>query len=156
MIFRGSFVQETCFTSFGADLPAPTLIVIAMVDFFVKYWYIVFGLCCFGGIYFLVQAWKRSPKVQAFVDPQPAQVAGTWRDAGRRLSIARWSRNARYDVRRRVARWFEALDSVGPARRQLRLQGSGPKSVQTEVKRRLRVWRSDAEHWGCSEYGGNR
>ena len=28
------------FKSFGADLPAPTLMVIAMSDFFVKYWYL--------------------------------------------------------------------------------------------------------------------
>ena len=58
---------KNVFTSFGADLPAPTLVVIAMSDFFVKYWYIVFGLL-FGGIYFLVQSWRRSPKVQAIVD----------------------------------------------------------------------------------------
>jgi type IV pilus assembly protein PilC len=42
---------KTVFTSFGADLPAPTLVVIAMSDFF-GYWYIVFGIL-FGGIYFL-------------------------------------------------------------------------------------------------------
>jgi type IV pilus assembly protein PilC len=31
------------FTSFGADLPAPTLFVMAISDFFVKYWYMIFG-----------------------------------------------------------------------------------------------------------------
>ena len=31
------------FANFGADLPAPTLIVIAMSDFFVDYWYLIFG-----------------------------------------------------------------------------------------------------------------
>ena len=30
------------FTSFGADLPAPTLIVMAMSDFFVTYWWLAF------------------------------------------------------------------------------------------------------------------
>lgn len=32
------------FKSFGADLPAPTLIVIAMSDFMVSNWYVVFGI----------------------------------------------------------------------------------------------------------------
>src|SRR5574341_2021717 len=31
------------FTSFGADLPAPTLAVMAMSDFFVSYWWAIFG-----------------------------------------------------------------------------------------------------------------
>src|SRR5213078_4529843 len=31
------------FSSFGADLPAPTLFVIAMSEFFVKYWWAIFG-----------------------------------------------------------------------------------------------------------------
>ena len=54
------------FTSFGADLPAPTLMVIAMSNFFVKYWYLLlFGSLGFG--YFLHQAWKRSPAVQTAV-----------------------------------------------------------------------------------------
>jgi len=32
------------FSSFGADLPAPTKVAIAISDAFVKYWYLVFGL----------------------------------------------------------------------------------------------------------------
>src|SRR3954452_10134331 len=39
------------FTSFGADLPAPTLVVIAMSEFFVKYWWLIFGGIG-GGLYF--------------------------------------------------------------------------------------------------------
>ena len=31
------------FTSFGADLPAPTLLVIAISDYFVAYWWAIFG-----------------------------------------------------------------------------------------------------------------
>ena len=34
---------KSVFTSFGADFPAPTLMVIAMSDFMVAYWYVVFG-----------------------------------------------------------------------------------------------------------------
>src|SRR5438445_148963 len=32
------------FSSFGANLPAPTLLVIAVSDFFVRYWYLVIGV----------------------------------------------------------------------------------------------------------------
>src|SRR6185503_17673252 len=42
------------FTSFGADLPAPTLVVIAMSEFFVKYWWAIFGFIG-GGLYFFIQ-----------------------------------------------------------------------------------------------------
>ena len=55
------------FTGFGAELPAPTLFVIALSDFFVKYWYLIFfGVG--GAIYFFLQAWKRSEKMQKFMD----------------------------------------------------------------------------------------
>ena len=40
------------FTSFGADLPAPTLLVMAISEIFVKYWWLIFGLIG-GGFYFL-------------------------------------------------------------------------------------------------------
>ena len=43
------------FSSFGADLPAPTLIVIAMSEFFVNYWYLIFGFLG-GGVIF---SWSR-------------------------------------------------------------------------------------------------
>jgi type IV pilus assembly protein PilC len=38
------------FTSFGADLPGPTLVVMAISDYFVEYWYIIFGAVG-GGVY---------------------------------------------------------------------------------------------------------
>lgn len=41
------------FSSFGADLPAPTLIVIAMSEFFVKYWWLIFGGIG-GALYFFM------------------------------------------------------------------------------------------------------
>src|SRR5687767_6535176 len=43
------------FTSFGADLPAPTLAVIAMSEFFVSYWWAIFGFLI-GGTYFFIQS----------------------------------------------------------------------------------------------------
>lgn len=103
---------KNVFTSFGADLPAPTLAVIAMSDFFVAYWYIIFGIL-FGGGYFLIQAWKRSPKVQATVDRALLKlpVIGELLQKG---AIARWSRTLSTTFAAGVP-LVEALDSVGPA-----------------------------------------
>jgi type IV pilus assembly protein PilC len=120
---------KNVFTSFGADLPAPTLIVIAMSDFFVKYWYIVFGLL-FGGIYFLVQAWKRSPKVQAFVDRSLLKLP-VLGEMLQKASIARWSRTLATTFAAGVP-LVEALDSVGPAAGNY-VYKEATKSVQTEV-----------------------
>src|SRR3954467_8452137 len=47
------------FTSFGADLPAPTLLVMAISDWFVQYWWLIFGVVG-GGIYGFLELWKRS------------------------------------------------------------------------------------------------
>ncbi|MGQ3052885.1 MAG: type II secretion system F family protein, partial [Roseateles sp.] len=58
---------EDVFKSFGADLPAPTLMVIAMSKFFVSYWWAIFGGLG-GGIYFFIQSWKRSEKMQKRMD----------------------------------------------------------------------------------------
>src|SRR5206468_8129508 len=66
MIFVIPAFKEV-FTSFGADLPAPTLFVIGLSEIFVKYWWLIFGSIG-GGFYFFMQAWKRSEKVQAFMD----------------------------------------------------------------------------------------
>src|SRR5438270_1981438 len=58
---------KSVFSSFGADLPAPTLVVIAISDGFVKYWYIIFGAIG-GGLYAFFSMWKRSVPVQIFMD----------------------------------------------------------------------------------------
>src|SRR5688572_12529366 len=55
------------FKNFGADLPAPTLFVIAVSDFFVSYWYAIF-LGIGGGVYAFFWTWKRSEKMQIFMD----------------------------------------------------------------------------------------
>ena len=55
------------FTSFGADLPAPTLVVMAISDYFVKFWYLIFGGIG-GGVYGFLHLWKRSIPVQIFMD----------------------------------------------------------------------------------------
>src|SRR5437764_5720441 len=55
------------FTAFGADLPAPTLIVMALSDWFVASWDVLFPVIG-GSIYGFLEAWKRSLAVQIFMD----------------------------------------------------------------------------------------
>jgi len=47
------------FADFGADLPAMTVVVVNMSDFFVAYWYIIFG-SLFGAMYAFKTAKQRS------------------------------------------------------------------------------------------------
>lgn len=100
------------FTSFGADLPLPTLLVIAMSEFFVDYWWIVFGGLG-GGIYLFVQSWRRSPRLQMVMDRLMLRlpVFGT---LVHKAAVARWSRTLSTMFAAGVP-LVEALDSVGGA-----------------------------------------
>jgi type IV pilus assembly protein PilC len=100
------------FSSFGADLPAPTLIVIAMSDFFVKYWYVLL-LGIAGGVYFLYQSWRRSAAVQVAVDRLLLKVPVVGQLL-HKATVARWTRTLATTFAAGVP-LVEALDSVGPA-----------------------------------------
>jgi type IV pilus assembly protein PilC len=100
------------FTSFGADLPAPTLFVIAVSDAFVKYWYLIFGVT-FGGIYAFFYAWKRSVPVQIFMDRLMLRIP-VFGPLIRKSTIARWTRTLATMFAAGVP-LVEALDSVGGA-----------------------------------------
>jgi len=103
---------EEVFDSFGADLPAPTLLVIAISEFFVAYWWIVFGALG-GGLYFFMQAWKRNLKVQRVMDRVLLKlpVFGTLVE---KSTVARWTRTMSTMFAAGVP-LVEALDSVGGA-----------------------------------------
>ncbi|MFT3664347.1 type II secretion system F family protein [Piscinibacter sp.] len=100
------------FSSFGADLPAPTLVVIAMSEFFVKWWYLIFGGIGFG-IYFFMQAWRRSPRMQKAMDRLLLRVP-VFGDLVNKSCIARWTRTLSTMFAAGVP-LVEALDSVGGA-----------------------------------------
>jgi type IV pilus assembly protein PilC len=100
------------FKSFGADLPAPTLFVIAMSEFFVAYWWIVFG-SLFGGGYFLAQSLKRSEKMQKMRDRLLLKIP-VFGDLINKSAIARWTRTLSTMFAAGVP-LVEALDSVGGA-----------------------------------------
>jgi type IV pilus assembly protein PilC len=100
------------FSSFGADLPAPTLMVIAMSEFFVKYWYLIFGILG-GGAYFFFESWKRSEKMQHAMDRLLLRVP-VFGDLVRKSAVARWTRTLSTMFAAGVP-LVEALDSVGGA-----------------------------------------
>ncbi len=100
------------FKSFGADLPAPTLAVIAMSEFFVEYWWIMFGVII-GGSYCFFQAWKRSERMQMVMDRLMLQIP-VFGPLIHKSVIARWTRTLSTMFAAGVP-LVEALDSVGGA-----------------------------------------
>jgi type IV pilus assembly protein PilC len=100
------------FTSFGADLPAPTLFVMGVSDFFVEYWYLIFGILI-GGVWGFLELWKRSEAVQIAMDRLLLR-APIFGDIVRKSVIARWTRTLSTMFAAGVP-LVEALDSVGGA-----------------------------------------
>ena len=117
------------FTSFGGELPGPTLLVIAMSEFFVSYWYLIFGVLG-GGIYFFLESWKRNEKVQEFMDRlmRKLPIFGVLVD---KSCIARWTRTLSTMFAAGVP-LVEALDSVGGAAGNIVYQHATQK-IQQEV-----------------------
>ena len=122
-------VFKQVFTSFGADLPAPTLIVMAISEFFVKTWYIMFPLIG-GAIYFFLESWKRSLPMQIFMDKLSLKLP-IFGDVIRKATIARWTRTLSTMFAAGVP-LVEALDSVGGASGNY-VYSSATKKIQGEV-----------------------
>ena len=100
------------FASFGAELPGPTLMVITISDFFVAYWWLVFGILI-GTIVGIVMAYKRSVPMQIAVDRTVLKLPVVG-EIVRKATIARWSRTLSTMFSAGVP-LVEALDSVGGA-----------------------------------------
>ena len=100
------------FSSFGADLPGPTLFVIAISEFFVQWWWLIFGGIG-GGLYFFFEAWKRNEKMQKFMDRLLLKVP-IFGVLIEKSCIARWTRTLATMFAAGVP-LVEALDSVGGA-----------------------------------------
>ena len=103
---------KSVFSSFGADLPAPTLFVMAISEVFVAYWWLIFGSIG-GGFYFFMQAWKRNENVQRFMDRLLLKVP-VFGALIEKSCIARWTRTLSTMFAAGVP-LVEALDSVGGA-----------------------------------------
>lgn len=100
------------FSSFGADLPAPTMFVIGMSEIVIAYWYLIFG-GIFGGIYLFFYIWKRSVAMQIVMD-RFSLKAPVFGDLLTKSTIARWTRTLSTMFAAGVP-LVEALDSVGGA-----------------------------------------
>ncbi|MEO8627036.1 MAG: type II secretion system F family protein [Betaproteobacteria bacterium] len=100
------------FSSFGADLPGPTLFVMAISEIFVKYWWLIFGVVI-GGVWFFFYTWKRSSKMQGVMDRLFLKLP-IFGEIIRKATIARWTRTLATMFAAGVP-LVEALDSVGGA-----------------------------------------
>ncbi|PKO58735.1 MAG: type II secretion system protein F, partial [Betaproteobacteria bacterium HGW-Betaproteobacteria-19] len=120
---------KNVFTSFGADLPAPTLIVIAMSDFFVTYWYLMFGVVI-GTILGISYLYKRSSAMQIAVDRLVLKLPVVG-DIILKATVARWARTLSTMFAAGVP-LVEALDSVGGASGNY-VYLTATKAIQNEV-----------------------
>ena len=128
MIFVIPAFKEV-FSNFGADLPAPTLIVIAISDFFVAYWWAIFGIIG-GSLYAFFESWKRSEKVQMAMDRLLLRLP-IFGDIVRKSVIARWTRTLATMFAAGVP-LVESLDSVGGAAGNF-VYKTATKQIQSEV-----------------------
>jgi len=117
------------FESFGANLPTPTLVVMAISDFFVTWWYLIFGGIG-GALYFFFQSWRRSIKMQQTMD-RLLLKAPIFGPVVRKATIARWTRTLATMFAAGVP-LVEALDSVGGAAGNA-VYLEATRKIQTEV-----------------------
>ncbi|SEN16254.1 type II secretion system F family protein [Nitrosomonas marina] len=100
------------FDNFGADLPGPTLFVMTISDYFVEYWWAIFGSIG-GSIYAFFYAWKRSAAMQRVIDRLMLRLP-IFGNVIRKATIARWSRTLSTMFAAGVP-LVESLDSVAGA-----------------------------------------
>lgn len=117
------------FSSFGADLPAPTLAVMAISDFFVTYWWAIFGAIG-GGFWFFFYTWKRSEKMQSTMDRLLLKLP-IFGNLIRIATIARFARTLSTMFAAGVP-LVEALDSVAGASGN-RVYYDATKKIQSEI-----------------------
>ena len=117
------------FEGFGADLPGPTLVVMAISDFFVEWWWAIFGSIGFG-LWFFFYTWKRSISMQATMDRLMLKIP-IFGPLVRKATIARWSRTLSTMFSAGVP-LVEALDSVAGACGN-RVYYDATKKIQSEI-----------------------
>lgn len=111
MIFVVPAFKEL-FSNFGADLPGPTLLLMAISDFFVDWWWAIFGAIGGGGYWFFF-TWKRSKKLQRAMDILMLKLP-VFGPLVRKATIARWTRTLSTMFAAGVP-LVEAFDSVAGA-----------------------------------------
>jgi len=122
-------VFKDLFKGFGADLPTPTLWVMAISDWMIGNWYIIFPLI-FGGTYFFFWSWRKFKVVQIFMDRLFLRLP-IFGDVIRKATIARWCRTLATMFAAGVP-LVESLDSVGGAAGNY-VYFAATKQIQAEV-----------------------
>jgi type IV pilus assembly protein PilC len=117
------------FSGFGADLPAPTLLVMEISDFFVAYWWAIFGTIG-GTVWFFFYTWKRSEKMQSTMDRLMLKLP-IFGHVIRIATIARFARTLSTMFAAGVP-LVEALDSVAGASGN-RVYYDATKKIQSEI-----------------------
>lgn len=120
---------KSVFSSFGAELPLPTQIVINISEFMTESWYLIFGPLI-AGIVFITAMYKRSTALQHFVDRLTLQLPVVG-DIIRKATVARWTRTLSTMFAAGVP-LVEALDSVGGASGNI-IYLNATKQIQSEV-----------------------
>ncbi len=120
---------EDLFAGFGADLPAPTKVVIAMSQFFQSYWYIMFAAIG-GSIYGVLQLKKKSLAFNHGLDKVMLKlpILGA---IVRKAAIARFARTLSTMFAAGVP-LVEAMDSVAGAVGNV-VYGEGVRKIRDEV-----------------------
>jgi len=117
------------FANFGANLPAPTLVVIAISDFFVAYWYVMVGIII-GLVFVFLFLHRRSAAFRYLLDRLSLKIpiiGGIVEKA----TIARWTRTLSTMFAAGVP-LVESLDAVAGASGNA-VYAAGTKRIQTEV-----------------------
>lgn len=117
------------FRGFGADLPGPTLVVMAISETFVEWWWAIFGSIGFGG-WFFFYTWKRSEKMQSTMDRLMLKLP-IMGEIIRKATIARFARTLSTMFAAGVP-LVEALDSVAGAAGN-RVYYDATKRIQSEI-----------------------
>ncbi len=100
------------FASFGAALPMPTQIVMSISEYFVRYWWLIFGGMGGAG-YAFFYTWKRSLKMQITMDRFMLRLP-VFGGLVRKSAVARWTRTLSTMFAAGVP-LVEALESVAGA-----------------------------------------
>lgn len=117
------------FASFGADLPVPTLVVIALSDAFVANWYLVFG-GIFVGVFIFLRLLKTDTALQIWVDRIKLRIP-IFGALIEKACVARWARTLSTMFAAGVP-LVEALTSVGAAAGNLVFE-RGTERIRQEV-----------------------
>ena len=117
------------FSSFGADLPLPTLVVMQISDIFVTWWWAIFGSIG-GALWFFFYTWKRSEKMQSSMDRLMLKLPIVG-EIIEKATIARFSRTLSTMFSAGVP-LVEALDSVAGASGN-RVYYDATKRIQSEI-----------------------